>query len=187
MGLPRHAMRLSPACGTCWRTPPVPEPLRVLLARPRDVPRPPCGRAGHRIRSFGPWASGPLRARTGENSVSVPGSARGSIDGGRVFRLLGLANVATKGEGPGPVNSGGIPGLDQRSRILAGFQKFPPIPSRRKVKNVVYRECEGEEQAPEITKSRKEGLFRGEKEEVSQEGQAVTSPSHQATDRGHRS
>ena len=110
---------------------------------------------------FRPWASGPLRARPDENAVSVHGRARRSIDGGRVFRLLALANVATKGEGPGPVNSGGIPGLGQGSRILVGFQKFPPIPSRRKVNNVVYRECEGEEQAPEITKSRKEGLFRG--------------------------
>ena len=159
-------------------------PLRVPLDLPRDVAA--SGQArGPRMGVFRPWASGPLRARTGENSVSVPGRARGSIDGGRVFRLLGLANVATKGEGPGPVNSGGIPGLGQGSRILAGFQKFPPIPSRRKVKNVVYRECEGEEQAPEVTKSRKEGLFHGEEEEVSQEGQAVTSNSHQATYRGH--
>src|SRR5205807_8846809 len=60
---------------------------------------------GPRMGVFRPWASGPLRARTGENVVSVPGKARGSIDGGRVFRLLGSADVATKRAGPGPVRS----------------------------------------------------------------------------------
>src|SRR5207302_1787038 len=74
-------------------------PLRVPLDLPRDVPRRSCGCAGHRIRSFGLPASGPLRARPGENVVSVPERARGSVDGGRMFRLLGLAMLQPRARG----------------------------------------------------------------------------------------
>src|SRR5262249_27586642 len=81
--------------------------------------------------------------RLDENRFSISRLGGVSFGGRRAFGLPPSRRVATKDQGPNPVNSAEFRPFQRAPLIISIFLEFPAFPRRKKVNSVEYAESEG--------------------------------------------